>query len=94
MFARVVRFTGVTPDGVAAVVSRVEANDGPPPGVNASGMKFLHDEGNETSLFVSFFETRADMEAADEILNAMDVSNTPGTRVSVDLCEVKIERDS
>ena len=33
------------------------------------------------------------MRASAAVLAAMDVSETPGTRASVDLCEVKLELD-
>lgn len=43
MYARVVRFTGVTRETVEKVRAEVEASDGPPPGVRASGMKIVLD---------------------------------------------------
>ena len=33
-----------------------------------------------------------DMEAGSKVFSAMDPSETPGTRASVDMCEVKLER--
>lgn len=94
MHARVVRFTDVTPESVQNVVSRIESNEGPPPGVESTGMKLLYDEGQGTAIFVGFFEDEEKMRAAHEVLDQMDTSDTPGTRASVDQCEVKIERDS
>lgn len=93
MYARVVRFTDVTPDRIEALVSRIEESDGPPPGVNSTGMKLLHDESQGTALFVGFFETEEAMREADAIMGAMDPSDTPGTRASVDHCEIKIQRE-
>jgi hypothetical protein len=93
MYARVVRFTDVTPEGIAKVVSRVEESDGPPPGVDSSGMKLFHDESQGTAIFVGFFDSEEKMRAANEIFEQMDASETPGTRASIDQCEVKIERD-
>lgn len=94
MHARVVRFTDVTPESIASVVSRVEENEGPPEGVDSTGMKLLYDESQGTALFIGFFEDAEKMRAAHEVLDAMDTSDTPGTRASVDQCEIKIERDA
>jgi hypothetical protein len=89
----VVRFTDVTPDGIANVVSRVEEAGGPPPGVDSTGMRLFYDEAQGTAIFVGFFESEEKMRAANEVFEQMDASETPGTRASVDQCEVKIERD-
>ena len=35
-----------------------------------------------------------DMKSSEEVLEAMDPSDTPGTRASVDRAEVKIEADA
>jgi len=92
MHARAVRFTGVTPERIGEVVSRIEETDGPPPGVEASGMKLLYDESQGTAIFIGFFETEEKMREAAAVLEQMDASETPGTRASIDQCEVKIER--
>jgi hypothetical protein len=94
MHARVVRFTDVTPETIEKVVAMVEESDGPPPGVDSTGMKLLHDESQGTAVFVGFFETEEKMRAAEEVFEQMDPGETPGTRASVDHCEVKIERDA
>jgi hypothetical protein len=44
MHARVVRFTDVSPERIAEIAARIEEQGGPPPGVDASGMKLLADE--------------------------------------------------
>jgi hypothetical protein len=92
--ARVVRFTDVTPESIATVASRVEDADGPPPGVDSTGMKLFYDEAQGTAVFVGFFENEEKMRQANEVFEQMDASDTPGTRASVDQCEVKIERDA
>lgn len=92
MHARAVRFTGVTPERIGEVVSRIEETEGPPPGVEASGMKLLYDESQGTAIFIGFFETEEKMREAAAVLEQMDASETPGTRASIDQCEVKIER--
>jgi hypothetical protein len=92
MYARAVRFTDVSPETVAQVVSRVEESEGPPPGVDASAMKLLADESQGTAIFIAFFDTEEKMRTASAVFEQMDAGETPGTRASVDLCEVKIER--
>jgi hypothetical protein len=91
MYARVVRFTGVTPQRIAEIVAQIEASDGPPPGVDSTGFQLLVDEAQGTAMFVGFFETEQKMRDASAVFEQMDPSETPGTRASVDLCEVKAE---
>jgi hypothetical protein len=94
MHARVVRFTGVSPERINEVVSRVEESEGPPPGVESNAMKLLVDESQGTAIFIAFFDTEEQMRAANEVFQQMDAGETPGTRASVDQCEVKIERSA
>lgn len=94
MYARVVRFTDVSPERIAEIESRIEERDGPPEGVPATGMKLLYDADQSTAVFVGFFDTDEDMRAGGRALEQMDASDTPGTRASVDHCEVKIEREA
>jgi hypothetical protein len=91
MYARVVRFTEVTPERISEIAARVEESDGPPPGVDSSGFQLLVDEAQGTAIFVGFFETEEKMRDASAIFEQMDPSETPGTRASIDLCEVKAE---
>lgn len=92
MYARVVRFTDATPEQIDAVVSRVEESDGPPPGVDAVGMQLMVDERQGTAIFIGLFDDEQKLRDANAILDGMDATETPGTRASVDVCEVKIER--
>jgi hypothetical protein len=94
MYARVVRFTEASSERIAEIAQRIEEEGGPPPGVRSTGMKLLFDEDQSTAVFVGFFETEEDMRDAAAVLEAMDSSDTPGTRASVDNCEVKIEADA
>jgi hypothetical protein len=91
MHARVVRFTDVTPERIAEIAAQVEASDGPPPGVDSTGFQLLVDEAQGTAIFVGYFETEQKMRDASAVFEQMDPSDTPGTRASVDLCEVKAE---
>ena len=92
MYARVVRFTDVTAERISEIIARVEESGGPPPGVEATGFQLLADEAQGTAIFVGFFETEEKMRDASAIFEQMDPSETPGTRASIDLCEVKVER--
>ena len=94
MHARVVRFTGVSPERVAEIVSRVEEQGGPPEGVDAVGMQLLVDSDQGSAIFVGYFETEEKLRAANAVFEQMDASDTPGDRASVDLCEVKLERSA
>ena len=94
MYARVVRFTDATPEQIAAVVSRVEESDGPPPGVDAVGMQLMVDERQGTAIFIGLFDDEQKLPDANAILEGLDATDTPGTRASVDVCEVKIERSA
>jgi len=94
MHARAVRFTDVSPDRINEVVSRVQESEGPPPGVEATAMKLLVDESQSTAIFIAFFEDEQKMRDANSVFEQMDAGDTPGTRASVDLCEVKIERSA
>ena len=91
MYARVVRFTDIDPARVEDRASRTEGGEGPPPDVPAKSFRVIVDEGQSTAVVLFLFDSEEDMRKADEALNAMDVSDTPGTRASVDQGEVKVE---
>ena len=94
MYVRVVRFTDVDPERMATLKANVDQAEGPPPGVNSTGLKVLVDESQGTAVVLQYFPTAEDMEAGARVFAAMDASETPGTRVSVDMCEVKIELEA
>ena len=94
MYVRVVRFTDVTRDRVDRVVGEVNASDGPPPGVPATGLKVMFDESQGTAVVLQYFNTAEDMEAGAQVFAAMDPSETPGTRASVDMCELSLDVDA
>jgi hypothetical protein len=56
-------------------------------------VQILHDADQRTAVVIQLFETPDDMAAAEGPLDAMSPADTPGTRVSVDRCEVKAEFD-
>jgi hypothetical protein len=94
MYARVVRFTGVTPERIGEIQARIEAAEGPPEGVESNRFQMFVDEAQSTAVFVGYFETEEKMREGGAVLAQMDASETPGTRASVDECEVKIEREA
>ena len=89
MYARVVRFTDVDLSKIEEIESR--AQEGPPEGVPSSGFQMLYDASQRTAVFVGYFASEEDMQKGGEVLDQMDPSDTPGTRASVDQCEVKFE---
>lgn len=91
MYARVVRFTDIDPTRVEDRASRTEGGEGPPPDVPAKSFRVVVDESQSTAVVVFIFDTEEEMRKADDALNAMDASETPGTRASVDQGEVKAE---
>ena len=94
MHVRVVRFSDVSPERMQQLQARVNEAGGPPPGVNASGLKVLFDEGQGTAVVLQEFPTAEDMQAAARVFEAMDPSETPGTRVSVDACEQVLDLEA
>jgi RNA polymerase sigma factor (sigma-70 family) len=55
------------------------------------GTQVLYDEFQGTAMVLQYFDTAEDMSAGAQALGAMDPSETPGTRASVDMCELKLE---
>jgi hypothetical protein len=92
VYVRVVRFTDVSAERMDGLQARIEESDGPPPDVPATGLKVLFDESQGTAVVLQYFETADDMAAGAKAFSAMDPADTPGTRGSVDMCELKLER--
>ena len=90
-YVRVVRFTGVDPERVAALKERVAENEGPPEGVPSTALKVMLDEEQGTAVVLQSFDSMDDLKAGEAVLSAMDPGDTPGTRESVDRCEVMID---
>lgn len=93
-YVRVVRFTDVDAERFEAVIAQINESDGPPPGVPATALTMLHDEAQSTAIVLQHFATEEDMNTAARAFDAMDASETPGTRASVDMCELKLEREA
>jgi len=91
MYVRVVRFTGVNAERMKELLARINESDGPPEGIPTTGIRILVDEDQGTAVVEQYFETAEDMEAGGQAFSAMDSAETPGTRASVDMCELKLE---
>ena len=91
MYVRVVRFTDVSAERMEGLLTRIRESEGPPPGVPSTGLKVLHDGEQGTAVVLQYFATAEDMDAGAQAFSAMDPADTPGTRASVDMCEVKLE---
>ena len=89
-FVRVVRFTDVDPSRIGEIEERINSSDGPPPGITASGIQFLYDEEQGTAVVLQMFDSIDDMRSSEAALEAMPAGDTPGTRASVDRCELKV----
>ncbi|CAN5476625.1 hypothetical protein BH10ACT11_BH10ACT11_14770 [soil metagenome] len=92
MYARVVRFTGADAETLGQNLARMRESSGPPEGVRSTALTVMADDANGTIVSIGFFETEEDMRDGDEVLNSMTPpGGEMGTRVSVDLCEIKLE---
>jgi hypothetical protein len=91
MYVRVVRFTEVNAERMKELLARINESGGPPEGVPTTGLRILVDEDRGTAVVEQYFETAEDMEIGARAFSAMDPAETPGTRASVDMCEVKLE---
>jgi len=91
MYVRVVRFTDVSAERMEGLLARIEQSNGPPPDVPSTGLNVLFDEAQGTAVILQHFATAEDMDAGAKVMSAMDASETPGARASVDTCEVKLE---
>ena len=78
---------------VAALKERIDQNDGPAGGRAVyRHLKVLLDEEQGTAVVLQTFDSMDDLKTGEAVLSAMDPGETPGTRESVDRCEVMIER--
>jgi hypothetical protein len=91
MHMRVVRFTDVDPQRVEKLVSEIDASAGPPEGIKATGLQMVLDGEQRTAVVLQFFDSDQDMRDSEAAFDAMDPSETPGTRTSVDRGEVKLD---
>jgi hypothetical protein len=86
VFVRVVRFTDVTAERVESLVATIDES-GPPP------VQLVYDETQGTAVVLQYFDSAENLRAGAETFAAMDAPETPGSRVSVDMGELKVERE-
>jgi hypothetical protein len=91
MHVRVVRFTGVNAARLEELLARIKESDGPPEGIPTTGIRVLFDQDQGTAVVEQYFESAEDMEVGGQAFSAMDSADTPGTRSSMDMCELKLE---
>jgi hypothetical protein len=87
---RVVRFTDVSPERVDSLAAEIDGSD-PPPGIRATGLQMLLDRDQGTAVVLQFFDSAEDMSASEQAFDSMDASETPGSRASIDRCELKLD---
>jgi hypothetical protein len=92
MYVRVVRFSDVSAERLESLLARIDEAGGPPEGVPTTGLKILFDQAQGTAVVMQYYENAEEMEAGARAFGAMDAAETPGTRISVDACELKLER--
>ena len=92
MFVRVVRFTDVTAERMESLLSRIDET-GPPPGVPIKKLQLVFDETQGTAVVLQYFDSEENLRAGAEAFAAMDASETPGSRASVDTGELRVERE-
>jgi hypothetical protein len=89
--ARVVEFDDVSSERMQEMRNQMESGQ-PPEGMPASELIVLHDAGGEKSLVVLIVENEDDYQKADEVLQAMPTTDTPGQRTSVRKFDVAVRR--
>jgi hypothetical protein len=62
--------------------------------VPTTALKMMLDDAQGTAVVLQYFATAEDMRVGAAAFDAMDASDTPGTRASIDMCEMKLELDA
>jgi hypothetical protein len=70
---------------------RADTPGRPAPGVSSSRLQVLADPEQGPAVVLQYFDTADDMVTGARVFAAMDPTETPGTRASVDACEVKLD---
>jgi hypothetical protein len=87
--ARVVEFDGVTRERMAQLKQQIEEG-GRPDDIPVTEIMILHDPEAERSLAILLFDSEDDYRRGDAALNAMDTTDTPGSRRSVTRYDVAV----
>jgi hypothetical protein len=94
VYTRVVRFTDVSSERMDSLKREIDERDGPPEGAPPVRLQILLDRSQGTAVVLQHFDNAEDMEAGGRVFSQMDPSETPGTRASVDTCELVAEIDA
>ena len=95
MYARVARWEGLDADSIRGFSQMIESSDGPPPGVQSSGIMVLSDVEKGVNVVIGLFDSEEDMRAGDAALRAMDrPADAKGEITSIDFYEVTANRSA
>jgi hypothetical protein len=61
--------------------------------VSIKKLQLVFDEAQGTAVVLQFFDNEENLRAGADTFAAMDPSETPGSRVSVDTGEIRVERE-
>jgi hypothetical protein len=79
--------------GAGGVACRQDRPDRPAAGGADRELQLVFDEAQGTAVVLQYFNHEENLRAGAETFAAMDPSETPGSRVSVDTGELKVERE-
>ena len=89
--ARVVSFTGVSPDRIEELKREMDEGE-QPDGLNPSDTFVFHDPDSSEAVAILLFDSDEDYRRGHEVLDAMPAPETPGQRTSVKRYDVAIRR--
>ncbi len=90
MLARVTIWEGGTTEGIRAASEEMRSNvsQGPPPGVQSTGLTMLADPEAGRVVMIGLFETEEDLQASEAALKQMNPPDGLGNRGPIDVYEV------
>jgi hypothetical protein len=93
MLARVTTWEGGSADGIRAAAEDMRSRipSGPPEGLKSTGITMLVDPDGGRMLMIGLFATEDDLRESEPVLQAMDLPDGIGKRMSVDVYEVAAE---
>jgi hypothetical protein len=95
MFARVATFENAELDQVNAAVAAINGSDGPPEGLESTGITVFADPGSGKVIVAGFFATREAMERGHAMLSQMSPpAGSFGKQTAVDLMDVVAQREA
>jgi len=93
MYARVSRWEGLDQEAIRRFADMINSSEGPPEGVNSSGIMVLSDPAGGRNLVIGLFDTEEDLRAGDAALRAMDrPAEATGEITATEFYEVTADR--